>query len=607
MLKIPANPATQYENLVLDCLRIMTRFTQARQAHLLFLKRTDQINRDFFTWSEDTLTQSSDPALTPIRLDSSWWLRSLREKNILEIALVTGLPDAVAPDRDALLARGIHSLILLPVYDGKRLIGTVRLENPANTGRFAPTEIDLLQMAAQLIVQVLLVSYDIAEMKRDRAQLVFRNSHDEQTGLPNQALFQERIRAAFEDSSRLFAVVLVNFDYYELIHERFGYEGGKRLVEAAVNVLKANLRAGDMISRLGQDEFGILLEDLQEGGYAELVAQRILDQLKLPFMLDEQRVNISARIGIALRNGHQRTAELVLQEAGIALIQARQACANKYCMFNLSMRDQLIGRMEMESDLRTSLDQKHLLLHYQPITEMQTGRLIGFEALVRWLHPERGLIWPSEFIHLSEETGLIIPLGLWVLREACRQMRIWQECFPFHDPLTISVNISPRQLEQPDFSAAVAAILSETSLPPTSLRLEITESTLVNSSCTVMETLDALRGLGVQLYIDDFGTGYSSLGYLDSLPIDAIKIDRTFVNNLGRVRSSAGVVQAIIQLAHELNIEVVAEGVETFEQHRELKRLKCEFMQGFYISEPLDSLAVEQYITGRAIFTAAPA
>ncbi len=602
MLKKPANAAANYETLVLDCLRIITRFTQARRAHLQFLKQTEKIAQDFFSWAEDQQDMLNAAGSHPIRLDSSWWLQALRQTHMLVIEKVADLPDAVAPDREVLLARGIRSLTLLPVYDGKRLIGTVRLENPVNDRQYTLAETDLLQIAAQLIVQVLFVSRDIAEMKRDRAQLVFRNSHDEQTGLPNQTIFQQRIHQAFEDSSRLFAVLLVNFDYYQLIHERFGIEAGNRLVESAVQVLQTNLREGDMICRLGQDEFGILLEDLQESSYAELVAQRILDQLRQPLVLDGQRVNITARIGIALRNGHQRTADLVLQEAGMALIQARTACTNKYCLFNLSMRDQLIGRIEMESDLRSSLDHKHLVLHYQPITEMQSGRLIGFEALVRWQHPQRGLIWPSEFIHLSEETGLIIPLGLWVLREACRQMRLWQGCYPLGDPLTVSVNISPRQLEQPDFSTQVAAILAETGLPPTSLRLEITESTLVNCTCTVMESLDALRSLGVQLYIDDFGTGYSSLGYLDSLPIDAIKIDRAFVTNLGRVKSSAGVVQAIIQLAHQLNIEVVAEGVETFEQHKELKRLHCEFMQGFYISEPLDSLAVERFITGQAVF-----
>ena len=601
----PSKNALEYETLVKDCLRVIARFTRSRQAHLLFLTRTPKFKQDFFSWKDELMERVDSQEPNPLRLDSSWWLRSLRSSQILRIESVANLPDMVAADRAALLAQGIHTLTLLPVYDGKRLIGTVRIENPTAVREYTGPEMDLLQIAAQLIVRVLSVSYEMAEMKRDRARLVYQNSHDEQTNLPYQALFLERIRSSFEADEHLFAVLLVEFDYYQLIHERFVREASKRLVLDAVNVLRSNLRTGDMIARLGEDEFGILLEDLHEKGYAETIAERILERLKQPFLLDEQRVNISASIGIALRNGHQRTADLILQEAGIALIQAKQDCQNKYLVFDLSMRDQLIGRMEMESDLRGSLEHQQLLLHYQPIMELKTGRLIGFEALVRWMHPQRGMIWPADFIHLSEETGLIIPLGLWVMREACRQMRHWQDAYPIDPLLMISVNISPRQLEQPDFSEQVYHILDETGLPPTCLRLEITESTIVRSSCAVMESLDALRSLGVQLYIDDFGTGYSSLGYLDSLPVDAIKIDRTFVSNLGRVKSSAGVVQAIIQLAHELDIEVVAEGVETFEQQRELKRLKCEFMQGFYISEPLDTSAVEHYIHGRVGYLAA--
>ncbi len=596
----PANNAAEYENLVNDCLRVIARFTRAGRAHLLFLTRTDKFKKNFYSWAEEP-PPSAQGCEGPLRLSSSWWLRALRTSQVLRIDAVEQLPDDLTSDRQALLEHGIRALMLLPVYDGKRLVGTVRIENPAFLPGAPGPELDLLQIAAQLTVRVLKVSVEMAELKRDRARLAYQNSHDEQTRLPNKALFLERIRSAFEANENLFAVLLVEFDYYQLIHECLGGEAGREIVLSAVNVLRSNLRTTDMIARLGEDEFGILLEDLQDPTYAETIAARILERLKQPILLGGQRINIAASIGIALRNGHQRTADLILQEAGIALIQARHNLGSRYLLFDLSMRDQLINRMEMETDLRGSLEHQQLILHYQPITELKTGRLIGFEALVRWMHPQRGMIWPVDFIHLSEETGLIVPLGLWVLREACRQMRLWQDTYPIDPLLMISVNISPRQLEQPDFSAQVARILEETGLPPTCLRLEITESTIVNSSCTVMQALEALRSLGVQLYIDDFGTGYSSLGYLDSLPIDAIKIDRSFVNNLGRVKSSAGVVQAIIQLAHELNIEVVAEGVETLEQHKELKRLRCEFMQGFYISEPLDTSAVERYITCRKL------
>lgn len=590
-------PTNEYEALVYDCLRIMTRFTQARRAHLLFLTNNSKYPKDLYSWAGDSPSSSEPSAAIPARLDSKWWLHTLRANPVLKIQPVSALPDEVAADRDALLARGIEKLILLPVFDGKRLVATVCIDDPHLVQDLSEPQRDLLQIAAQLVVKVLFVSYDMAMLKRERAQLVYQNLHDDDTGLPNNTLFIERVKTAFERNDRLFAVLLVDFDYYQLIHERFGLEAGKGLVLAAVNVLRSNLRTTDMIARIDENQFGILIEGLHESGIAETVAMRILEQLKEPFEIEGQRVNISASIGIAMRNGHQRTPELVLQEAGIALLQAHQSGRNQYLLFNLAMRDHLIQRMEMESDLRGSLDYHQLVLHYQPISELATGRLIGFEALVRWMHPTRGLIWPSDFIALSEETGLIVPLGQWVLHEACRQMCIWQRRFPIDPPLTISVNISPRQLEQLDFTRQVARILQETGLPPTSLRLEITESTLIHRTPAAVSALNELRNLGVQLYIDDFGTGYSSLGYLHSLPIDAIKIDRTFVSSLGQAKSSTGVVQAIIQLARELNIEVVAEGVETSEQHSELRRMHCNFMQGFFISEPLEPGRVEGFIT----------
>jgi diguanylate cyclase (GGDEF)-like protein len=598
-------PNIEYDKLVQDCLRVMARFTHARQAHLLFLTCNQRYSKDFYSWAENPNSEDESHGASPLRLDSSWWLRALRIKNVLKIDSIASLPDIVAEDRQRLLSQGVHTLTLLPVYNGKRLIGTVRIENPTNMREYTNPELDLLQIAAQLIVQVLCISYDIADLKHDQARLVYQNSHDAHTGLPTHTEFLKHIQDATQFENRSFAILLVNFKYYQLIHEHFGAENSRKLMASAVNVLRANLRTGDIIARLAEDEFGILLKDLQEPNYAETIASRILEHLKDPFLLNQKRVNVSANIGISIRDARQRSAELLLQEAGIALIQAKQTGQSNYLVYNLCMRDQLIGRMEMESDLRASLDHQQLLLHYQPITEMKTGRLIGFEALVRWQHPQRGMIWPADFIHLSEETGLIIPLGMWVLQEACRQMRVWQNRYPLDPPLMISVNISPRQLDNLDFSEQVGLIIQKTGLPPTCLRLEITESTIVNSTSAVVKSLDALRDLGVQLYIDDFGTGYSSLGYLDSLPVDAIKIDRSFVTNLGRAKSSAGVVQAIIQLAHELNIVVVAEGVETFEQQKELKRMQCEFMQGFYISEPLDILGVERYIAGRPGFVAA--
>ncbi|MBI4928508.1 MAG: EAL domain-containing protein [Anaerolineae bacterium] len=515
-----------------------------------------------------------------------------------QIVNAIALPDEVADDRSALISRGIQTLALFPLYDGNRLTGSIRVDNPDSTLNLPPVQFELVQVAGQLAVRMVRAERDLSEQMRRSNRLAYQNSHDQQTGLPNQQLFLDSARSIFAKGRRPFAILLVDLDYYPLLSDRLAEESTD-LVQQVVTNLHTCVRADDMIARLGEDRFGILLKDVEETSFVETVAQRILERLRHPFTHDGRAVTITTVVGAALRNGHQQNAELVLQEACIAVIQARQNCPGRFLMFDYSMRDQLLQRMEMESELRTSLEHAQLLLHYQPISELKTGRLIGFEALVRWQHPQRGLIWPNEFIQLSEETGLIIPLGLWVLREACRQMRLWQDHFPIDPPLMISVNISPRQLN-PDFYRQVANILAETSLPPTCLRLEMTESSIVRSDCEMVQALDNLRRLGVQLYIDDFGTGYSSLGYLDSLPVDAIKIDRSFVNNLGRAKSTTGVVQAIITLAHELDIDVVAEGVETFEQHSVLKHLNCEFMQGFFISEPLDIPGVERYIAGLA-------
>lgn len=583
--------------LVNNCLKVMGRFTQAKQAYLMFLSHDRNVKQEVFYWN-DTGSREG-PTHDPLWLETPWWLHSLRSHRFVRVEDVRALPEDVQVDRDILLSRGIGSLLVFPVYDGKRLVAMVRLDNPARMFDYSATETDMLQIAAQLIGQVVWFANDVVEMKRDQARQTYRQLHDEVTGLPNRGLFIDRIHLGVERSNMLFGILEIDIDYYQLIHERFGHDAAEELLLNTVQKIRSCLRSADTIARLGEDKFAVLLEDIFESAYAVLVAERILANLKEPFLIANHKINISANIGITLRTPAQRNPEALLKEAEIAMTQAKRLGQGKYLVFNQSMRDHLIQRMEMENDLRGSIEHGQLLLHYQPITEMKKGCLIGFEALVRWMHPQRGMIWPMEFIALAEETGLIIPLGLWVLQEACRQMHRWHEVYPAQPLLMISVNISAKQLEQPDFADMVSQVLKESQLEPSTLRLEITESAVVESSLSMVASLDQLRSLGVQLYIDDFGTGYSSLGYLDSLPVDAIKIDRTFINNLGRARSSLGVIQAIIQMAHQLDIEVVAEGVETEDQHSELRRLDCEFMQGYFISEPLDQISVEKFILSR--------
>lgn len=582
--------------IITECLRIMAQYTRASRTCLILFVCQDEKSRDFYLWPADSATESPPP----LRLNSSWWLRQLRTHTFLHFDAKTTLPPEVMLERERLLSKGIEQFVLLPVFDGKRLMGTFYFENPLRFPACNHSDFDLLQLAAQLIVKVICTSRELAALRRERTHLIYRGFHDPETGLPNQAAFLKRVQSAFSRRQRLFGVLLIEWNDYHFLTTCDDSAAPQSAGSHAVKILRSVLRAEDLIARMDQNRFAVLLEELQEEIDAEIIAERILQHIENPLSFSGQSLNLSASIGIALPNAHHQTPDLLLQEAGIALLHARQLGRNRFLTFNQTMREALVHRIELECALRNSLERQQLVLHYQPITELISGRLIGFEALLRWNHPTRGLIWPADFIRLSEETGLIVPLGTWALHEACRQMRIWQVEYPLNPPLTISVNISPRQLEQSNFSEQVAHILNETSLPPASLRLEITESTLFNQTAATMNTLEALRKLGVQLYIDDFGTGYSSLGYLDRLPIDAIKIDRSFITNLGRVKSSTGVIQAIIQIARELNIEVVAEGVETFEQQSELKRLRCRFMQGFLISQPLDPSDVDHFIKSGA-------
>ena len=591
----------QIDTMVIDCIRVIARFSGASRVHLFFLASERSFRRARYTWP-NLPKKTGQLGAEPHCLQNPWWLAKLRQELFTHISDINHLPAEVDEDRQALRREGVRSLALLPVFDGKRLAGLVRIDDPLPGRQYNQTERDLLLIAVQLVVELLRVSGDIAALNRDHSHLTYESMYDHSTGLPNRRLFVDRLRLVYERDQRLFSVLLLGIENYHLLQERYGHGVGEHLIRMVVARIRSALRTTDEIARLDEQQISVLLEDMLEGVDGETVARRLLEALSQPFDIDGHSILVNASVGIAYRSEDAYPVEFVVREAEIAMTQARQLSNSKIMVFNEGLRGKLLDRMELENDLKGSLDLQQLVLHYQPIIVMETNKLIGFEALVRWQHPQRGLIWPLEFIALSEETGLILPLGHWVLREACRQMSVWQELYPSQPPLVVSVNISARQIQQRDFCAQVATVLKDTGLLPSSLRLEITESVMVEHTGAMANALDELRSLGVQLYIDDFGTGYSSLGYLDSLPVNAIKIDRRFVNNIkGTGRSSLGVIQAIIQLAHELNIEVVAEGVDTLEQHDELKRLHCEFAQGYYVSHPLDTGAVEAYMAGKSL------
>lgn len=442
---------------------------------------------------------------------------------------------------------------------------------------------------------------EIAERKRVEAQLLHNAFHDVLTGLPNRALFLKRLRCALlrtkQPGNYRFAILFLDLERFKLINDSLGHMVGDELLIIIAQRLSNCLGHRDTIARLGGDEFVILLEKIQDLNDATEVAKCLQTSLALPFHLKVHEIFISASIGIVLSWGrqsetysHERPAEL-LRDADIAMYRAKAKGRSRYEVFDPSMHIQAVTQLQLETALRRALERQEFQLHYQPVISLETGSLIGFEALIRWIHPQQGMIPPDLFIPVAEETGLIVPIGRWVLYEACRQLRAWQIQFSTNSPQTISVNLSVKQFVQPDLVEQIAEVLQQTNLEAKNLKLEITESVLMEDAEAVTPMLSHLKALGIILCLDDFGTGYSSLSYLHRFPIDILKIDRSFVSRLGCGEENSKIVQGIITLAQALGIGVIAEGIETLEQQTQLSLLQCKYGQGYLFSKPLDSIA----------------
>ncbi len=428
---------------------------------------------------------------------------------------------------------------------------------------------------------------DITERKALEAQLAHQAFHDSLTGLPNRALFFDRLGQTLFRTQRdgsSCAVIFLDLDRFKDVNDTLGHDMGDQLLIAVATRLRDCLREGDTLARLGGDEFVVLLEGTEEAGEAARVATRIIDVLTLPIALGGREYRSNASLGIALgRDDHARPEEM-LRDADIAMYRVKAKGGGGYAIFDPAMQVALVARLDLERDLQLALERNELTLHYQPIVDLQTGRIDKVEALVRWQHPTRGLVPPSEFIPLAEETGQIVPLGRWVLAEACHQAWAWRWA---GTPVAVAVNLTAREFQRPTLADEIAAALAEAQLAPAWLRLEITESLAMHDATATVASLAALRALGVQVAIDDFGTGYSSLAYLKRLPVDALKIDKAFVDGLDQDASDTAIVMAIIAVAHTLGLIVVAEGVETAAQAAQLRALGCDLAQGYHFARPL--------------------
>jgi diguanylate cyclase (GGDEF)-like protein/PAS domain S-box-containing protein len=444
---------------------------------------------------------------------------------------------------------------------------------------------------------------------------------DPLTGLPNRVLFLDRLGQSMERAKRhgrVSAVLFVDLDRFKLVNDSLGHEAGDRFLTAIASRLERSVRTVDTVARvnsevtvarIGGDEFTILLENVRHPSDAVRVAERVQECLKRPFELDGRQLFTSASIGIATSETGYSDPQDLLRDADTAMYRAKALGKARCEVFDVRMREAAIARLAVETDLRRAIEQNEFELHYQPIISLASGRLAGFEALVRWRHPQRGLVSPQDFIGIAEETGLIVPLGAWVLNRACTQMSDWNRAHPSSAGLTIHVNLSARQFVHPDLATEIAEILRATGLPPSSLNLEITESAVIENPDSVIGVLEALKALGLRISIDDFGTGHSSLSYLHRFPIDALKIDRSFVSAMTVEQSS--IIQAIVALAQALRLEVIAEGIETVDQLSRLSQLGSDGGQGYLFAAALSSsdaesvLAASQEITAKSWIEAA--
>ena len=507
----------------------------------------------------------------------------------MEPLLITGEADRTMFRNLAVRAQRVDSGMSVPLVNRDEVLGVLNL-NAGPERQFTEYDLRAVSLFAEQAAAAI-SNARLFEMERAHtAELTYRAFHDPLTRLANRALFVERVEEALAedaDTPRRVAVLFLDLDNFKTVNDSLGHAAGDRLLVAVAGRIEGSLGHADIGARFGGDEFAVLLRDATDDFAVTAAAGRILESLHSPFSIGGHEVFIGASIGIAIPSDDGETVDELLRNADVAMYMAKDGGKGRYAVFAQEMHQAAVERMELEADLQRAIKRHEFVVHYQPTVELATGKVTGMEALVRWEHPTKGLLPPADFIGLAEETGLILPIGRWVLLEACRQAVAWSDEHPTRVPLQMSVNLSARQLHLNTVIDDVAGALDETGLDPERLTLELTETVLMQDAGDVVPRLNRLKELGVQLAIDDFGTGYSSLSYLHKFPIDVLKIDKSFTGNLRRGTGEGVLTHAIIRLARTLHLRTVAEGIERPDQVGKLQAMGCHSGQGFYFAHPL--------------------
>lgn len=595
-----SNQSASVEDTLLLAINEICRFTEWPLAQTYFVKRTDEN----IHLEPSTIRHASNVAALHDMIEASMAM-SFAPGNglpgrVLASAAPEWLPQLAAdqnfPRAAQATAVGLKSGIAFPILVGRDVAAVVEFFS-YHEQEPAP---ELLTLLGQIGIQL----GRVIERKHAEDRLIHDASHDGLTRLPNRVLFRDRVDRAIVRIKRFpherFGVLFLDLDRFKLVNDSLGHAAGDHLlieIAARFNRVLMQRSAAHTLARLGGDEFTVLLEELDELTTAAQIAESLIEALRAPIRIDGQDIYASVSIGVANLDSRTESSDMVLRNADLAMYSAKALGRGRVAVFDSSLHDIAAQRLRLESDLRRALINNEFVLHYQPIISLETGGIAGFESLIRWQRGPRDLVAPGEFIGIAEESGLIVLIGGWVLVESCKMLAHLHAKFPRHEPLSISINISPRQFTQPDFIDQVRRAVLDAGIEPRHVRLEITETVTISDPERTIQVLTQLREFGVKISIDDFGTGYSSLNYLTRLPVDTLKIDRSFVNDLSRSGDGKQVIRAILDLAKNLNIDVVAEGTELEGQVRQLTDMGCHFAQGFYFSRPLASQDLDSLLT----------